>query len=264
MSAERDHREGQIKNCLKQYTDVAHEFEKLNDYETASYFYNKCLEVSVESKYIDGEANAYMGLGICEEKVLNIFQAMGFLETARDKTIEGNISKLEKIVSKELVRVYQIIAIQFQDSNEFDKSLNFFQKCLDASQKAEKKDQEAECYQKIGNIYEKLGDLEKAIEMLNKFLQLCNETESISKSKAGEAHNQLAETHSKNGNVQQAMKHLEERSIIANDEKDKPAQADAFLKLGLLYYQEGMIRKAVDYLQKHFELARADSEVTKS
>ena len=84
------------------------------------------MDVSVESKFIDGEANAYMGLGICEEKVLNIFQAMGFLETARDKTIEGNISKLEKIVSKELVRVYQIIAMQFQETNEFDKSLNFF------------------------------------------------------------------------------------------------------------------------------------------
>ena len=36
--------------------------------------------------------------------------------------------------------------------------------------------------------------------------------------------------------VQQAIKHLEDLLNIANEEKNKPAQADAFLKLGLLYY----------------------------
>jgi hypothetical protein len=74
-----------------------------------------------------------MGLGICEEKVLNIFNAMGNLETALQKAIDGNLGKIEKEISRELVRVYQIIAIQFQDQNDFDKSLQFFQKCLDAS-----------------------------------------------------------------------------------------------------------------------------------
>ena len=74
----------------------------------------------------------------------------------------------------------------------------------------------------------------KAIEFLNKFLSLCEEEKK--KSKAGEAHKQLAEVHSKNGNVQQAIKHLEDLLNIANEEKNKPAQADAFLKLGLLYY----------------------------
>jgi hypothetical protein len=33
-------------------------------------------------------------------------------------------------------------------------------------------------------------------------------------------------------------------------------QADAALKLGLLHYQEGLVKKSVDYLQRHFELAR--------
>ena len=36
------------------------------------------------------------------------------------------------------------------------------------------------------------------------------------------------------------------------------------MKLGLLYYQEGIVRKSVDCLQKHFELARADSEESKN
>ena len=44
---------------------VALEFEQLSDYETASYFYKRCLDVSVDHKYIEGEAKAYKGLGIC-------------------------------------------------------------------------------------------------------------------------------------------------------------------------------------------------------
>lgn len=67
----------------------------------------------MDNKYIEGEAKAYMGLGICEEKVLNIFEAMNYLETALEKSIDGALTKIEKDISKQLVRVYQIIAIDF-------------------------------------------------------------------------------------------------------------------------------------------------------
>lgn len=85
---------------------VAQQFEELNDYETASYFHKRCLDVSVEAKFIEGEARAYKGLGICEEKVLNIFEAMSHLETALEKSIDGSLIRIEKDISKELVRVY--------------------------------------------------------------------------------------------------------------------------------------------------------------
>lgn len=52
-----------------------------------------------------------MGLGICEEKVMNIYHAMSNLVTALNKAELGNINSLEKAISKELVRVYQTIAL---------------------------------------------------------------------------------------------------------------------------------------------------------
>lgn len=56
---------------------------------------------------MEGEAKAYMGLGICEEKVLNIFHAMSNLETAAKKAAaDVSAVKLEKEISRELVRVY--------------------------------------------------------------------------------------------------------------------------------------------------------------
>ncbi len=50
---------------------MADGFEKLSDFETASYFHKRCLDISIEYKYLEGEARAYRGLGIAEEKVMN-------------------------------------------------------------------------------------------------------------------------------------------------------------------------------------------------
>lgn len=123
-------RHDNTKKCLEMYTGVAAEFEELKDFETASYFYKKCLDVSIRAKYVEGEAQAYMGLGKCEEQVLNKHFSMENLETALEKATDGNLARLEKEISKELVRVYQKIAISFQEQNEFDKALQFFEKCL--------------------------------------------------------------------------------------------------------------------------------------
>ena len=106
---------------------------EMYDYETASYFYKKCLDVSTEDGHLKGESEAFLGLGKCEEAVLNIFHAKMNMETAREKAVEANLDSLGKQISKELVRVYQTIALQFSDQNDFTKSLEFFQKCLDSS-----------------------------------------------------------------------------------------------------------------------------------
>jgi len=65
------------------------------------------LDVSVEFGNLKGEAKACMGLGICEEKVLNLFNAMDYHETALKKALDGNQKTISRDVSKELVRVYQ-------------------------------------------------------------------------------------------------------------------------------------------------------------
>lgn len=99
-----------ITEALGQYSKVCKIYEELNDFETASYFYNRCLEISIEHKNPAGECDALMGLGICEEKVMNIFESMKYLETALEKAIDNGLNKNEKTISRELVRVYKNIA----------------------------------------------------------------------------------------------------------------------------------------------------------
>jgi hypothetical protein len=69
------------------------------------------LDVSVEASFPEGQAKAYKGLGICEEKVLNIFESKNQLETALGIACTSALNKIEREISKDLVRVYQVIAI---------------------------------------------------------------------------------------------------------------------------------------------------------
>ena len=98
-------------------------YERYNDFETASYFHNRCLEISIEFKYIEGEAQAHRGLGNCEKKVFNKFPAMSHLETALEKAQSGELEDCERVISKDLVEVYQSIAKEYLEHNEFDMSL---------------------------------------------------------------------------------------------------------------------------------------------
>lgn len=181
----------------------------MQDYETASYFYNRCLDISVEHKYLEGEARAYQGLGKAEENVLNKDQAMRHLETSLEKAdADPNLIKLVKEISANLVRVYMQIATEHQEATNFGEALSYFEKCLDVAKKAQNEDIEAECYQRIGLIYHELGQFDEAIEHTNKFLNLSeasrqklntDDPNNANKRRIDEqriiAHKQLAETY---------------------------------------------------------------------
>lgn len=72
--------------------------------------------------------------------------------------------EVARVISKDLVRVYQLIANDFLEQSEFDMSLQYFEKCLSVAQRAQDKNIEAECYQQIGMIYETQGELDRAVE----------------------------------------------------------------------------------------------------
>lgn len=143
VEAENYLREGHTIECIYKYEGICKSYQNLRDYETASYFYNRILEVSKDAKYIDGEAQAYMGLGICEENVLNPFESMQYHETALEKAIDGNLPDIIKKVSQELVKVYKNIAKSYENKEDYGHSLEFNEKCLDACKKADLSDQEA-------------------------------------------------------------------------------------------------------------------------
>lgn len=103
---------------------------------------------------------------------------MGHLETALDKAVEGNLEQIAREISKDLVRVYQLIAIEYDEKGEAELSLQFFEKCLEVARRAHDTVKEAECYQQIALIYERQDEMGSAIEYLNRFLEICIENKN--------------------------------------------------------------------------------------
>ena len=60
----------------------------------------------MEFKYIEGQALAFKGLGICEQMVLNKEEAMVHLETALEKAVEGMLDSIALEISHKLANVY--------------------------------------------------------------------------------------------------------------------------------------------------------------
>ena len=149
---------------------MANMYVSFNDYETASYFHQRCLDISIQFEYIEGEAQALRGLGICEEKVLNKHPAKNHLEAALEKAEKLDNPDVARMISKDLVRVYQMIANEFLEQKNFTDSLLYFERCLEVAKSAQDQDIEAECYQQIGMIYEEQGELDRAIEQRKTFL----------------------------------------------------------------------------------------------
>lgn len=150
----------------------------INDYEVASYFYNRCLDIAKENKNLIEEAKAYKGLGICEQQVFNIFQSMKYLEIAYEKAIDANTHSSEsqqKAISKDLVKVYEEIAKEYESKRLFEQSLEYYEKCLESCKKANNTSKEAECYFSIGLINEKMGDLNEAVLNVTKYLEICTD-----------------------------------------------------------------------------------------
>jgi hypothetical protein len=55
--------------------------------------------------------------------VQNKFEAMGQLETALAKATEGNLERIKIEILKDLVRVYQQIAKEYQNEGQYEMAL---------------------------------------------------------------------------------------------------------------------------------------------
>ena len=97
-----------------------------------------------------------------------------------------------------------------------------------------------------------MDDLGEAVLNVTKYLDKSGDD----KKKQGKAHKKLAELNSKLGNASAAIRNLESLLNIAFAGQHKEGQAEAALKLGLLNYKQGLIPTSVNYLSKHFDIAK--------
>lgn len=77
----------------------------------------------------------------------NRSEAKENLETALEKATEGSLNAIAVEISRDLVRVYQSIAVEHEENGDPTSALDFFEKCLEMARRVQDSDKEAECYQ---------------------------------------------------------------------------------------------------------------------
>ena len=250
--AEKFGNEGDVAKSVTEYRKICAKYEEVTDYPTASYFYKKCLNISKQRKYAEGEATSYMGLGLCEEGERNIMKAQEYYETALEKALDKDLHSIYKVISEQLIRVYEKLALSNESAGDFPKALDYYDKCLDASKRALNTKKEAECYFKLGITYEKTKELEKSVEALEKYLGICEklgdqEGRSL-------ALKELAERNKQLGKLEKSKLCLNELKDVQLSNKGRALEnkAEACLKLGLLEFQNGNLQSSVGYFEKEF------------
>lgn len=248
-----------------EYKKVCAKYEEVKDYPTASYFYQKCLILSKQNKYYEGESTSYMGLGFCEEGERNIIKAQEYYETALEKALDKDLHSIVKLISEQLIRIYEKLAISCEDMEDYKKTLDYYEKCLDASKRALNNQKEAECYYKLGMTYQKTKELEKSVEALEKYLNICEKNGNqvikiklyimqIKQEGKSQALKELAERNKELGRMEQSKQCLNDLKDIqlTDPVKALESKAEACLKLGLLEFQNGNLLGSVNYFEKEF------------
>lgn len=246
--------DGESSEGFKVYHDLGSYFEKMEKFDAATYFYERCAEIASKRALHLEEATAYQGLGNCAYMTKSIGKAIEMFEKGVFISDVNGLRNSLLTLSKSLTEVYRLEADKLEDEGKIEEALEHHMKCLESSRRANDEiSQGYSCY-RVGMIYFKQEAYIKALEYLQKYLEhsrSAEDSEGIASALA-----KLAATYQAMGNMPQAIKNLEQLNKEASDNNLHAAEAEASLHLGLLYQKQGQFKKSVEFLEKHFNLAR--------
>lgn len=252
--------------AVDEYSRIADFFysDKLNDFQTAAYFYKRCLSLAKSIQDPKWECNAMLGLGKCFAKLGRLDKAIEFYENIQKKADENQLNSIVIQASRELIEIYDKMAERYMQNNEEenpDKALYFLEKCLQAAELSRDTEKEAAVCHKIGAIHVKKKDFEKALTYQNKNLVINRPDDREKDNKKNvinliEAHASIAKSYMALGKIDDALKHMQDYLETSKQNRKQNYSADAAFHLARLYAMKGNNQKSIEFYQQHFESAR--------
>lgn len=254
ITAEKFIQQDEPSESFKVYYDLGNYFDKQEKFDAATYFYDRCAGIAGKKQLHQDEAKAYQGLGSCAYQTKNIGKAIEMYEKGSKISEEHNLRTSLLAISKSLTEVYRLEADKLEDEGKIIEALEYHMKCLTSSIRAEDLISQGNSSYRVGMIYFKQENYFKALEFLKKYLELSRTADYVDG--ITNALSKLAATYQAMGNMPQAIQHLEQLNHEASESGRHAAEAEAALNLGLVYQKQGQYKKAVEFLEKHFNLAR--------
>lgn len=273
-------------------------FIKRSDYEQATEYLNRSLQLSEEIGNMQRRAEALVNLGVIswrtgnfEQALANFSQSLSFFEESGDQAKIANLlynigviayqqsnllralevlSRCEKLCKevgdqKMLSRVMNVKGLIYLGQEDLDQALEYFSQYLKIRQEmGEKESSLAGGLSNIGVVYEKKGDLSKAMEYYTRSLKLFEERGA--KRHIAGVLSQLGGIAFKQEQYEQALAYHTQSFQIREEIGDKSGIANSLLAIGKEEVRQGKQRQAQIHFKRSLRLAQemGDIESTKA
>lgn len=254
VKAEVSRRQGDTASVYAAFNQLADYYVKNQDWKTAFFFHEKCLEVSQLTNDVRAEMSANHSLGYIYQLMNDFPRACAYHE--RHEEIATSLDVFEEVAKSnvELYKVYMVLAERQESHGNFEEALRIYNQCLDAARKSWDKGSEAEANGRIGNLLLKHGEAQRSLPYLRQQSQISADLGNAEG--RCRACSSLALALDSMNQSEKALHELNTVMAISEEVGDHYLQAQACRALGTLYSKLGRLQEAVETLQKHFQLTK--------
>jgi tetratricopeptide (TPR) repeat protein/DNA-binding CsgD family transcriptional regulator len=232
-------------HTAKNLSTIAQIYYTIKDYDKASEYTQKSIDLKTSNKLLNDLEINYMTLGVIEiEKadyklaLEHFFKSIEYCEINKNpKNIAGN---------------YNNIAIVYRKMNDDIAAIDFYKKSLNIYSKLNDKHGQLKIYNNLAVIYEKNKNISKAKEYYNIALNLSREM-NYSKGIANSLTN-LGGISVTEKNFRKAKTYLSDAENIYTKMDDVYGLINVFLLKGQLFYESGQFSIATEHTKKAIEL----------
>ena len=220
------------------------------DYTKALEYFEEGLVIRQASLDKLGEAGSLDNIGFAHFKLENYAQAITYCE--RSLAIAESTQD-ERSQSNALLHLAEI----YKQTGDIEKATNFSKRSMELKKAIGDRRREVEMLLFLADLYKSV-DLNKVLEVLNSALQIAEETKMVDL--LSRTHFQLSGYYKKDGNYEDAVKHLEAH-INLEKEFNKNTIRQKVLTLEITYKAEETRKEADAVKQKNEELTKLNEEI---
>lgn len=254
VKAEVSRRLGDTASVYAAFNQLADYYVRNQDWKTAFFFHEKCLEVSQLTNDVRAEMSANHSLGYIYQLMNDFTRACSYHE--RHEEIATSLDVFEEVAKAnvELNKVYLVLAEREESHGHFAEALRLYNQCLESARKSWDKSAEAEANGKIGNLLLRNGESQRSLPYLRQQSQISADLGNAEgRCRACSA---LSLALDSMGQSEKALNELNTVMAISEEVGDNYLQAHACRALGTLFSKLGRLQEAVETLHKHFQLTK--------
>ncbi|KAL0040279.1 hypothetical protein WJX77_002134 [Trebouxia sp. C0004] len=258
VAAHQAYRTRDYEASYESYQQLAEHFIVHHQLPNAKFFYERCLQVSREHAWTEGQAAAHTNLGMLAEQLGHLQDAEGHYEQhlalASTQQAQEAHGPEWSAAFVNVMKVYQERARTLAEAGDGKASLEALRKWVHAAEQSGDQGALAQAHMQMGLAYQQQGEHSQAVKSLQEYIQLCLHLDHIQAQ--AQAFCALADCQQLLGNLEGAVQSLQ-AFLLKSRHHDAQGEAYACCNLGVLYYRQRKYDEALTYFERFFEAARA-------